>query len=76
MSKSLLEQLPHIVPAGKCQAAQVPEQLEVRTWVTLQTNKLVNASKDAGGLDVFGHACREVDGSSIAPAQRSRGGDA
>jgi adenine-specific DNA-methyltransferase len=40
MSKSLLEQLPGIVAAGKRQAAQVLEQLEGRNQVSLQTREL------------------------------------
>lgn len=53
MSKSLLEQLPSIVTAGKRQAAQILEQLEGRNRVTLQTRELVIPSKDSVKLDLF-----------------------
>ncbi len=66
MSKSLLEQLPGIVAAGKRQAAQILEQLEGRNRVTLQTRELVIPSKDASGLDFFQHARHEVAGGDIA----------
>lgn len=46
MSKSLLDQLPSIVAAGKRQAAQILEQLEGHNRVTLQTRELVIPSKD------------------------------
>lgn len=51
MGKSLLEQLPGIVAAGKRQAAQILEQLEGRGRVTLQTRELVLPSKDTTTLD-------------------------
>jgi len=51
MSKSLLEQLPGIVAAGKRQAAQILEGLGGRNRVTLQTRELVIPSKDA--IDLF-----------------------
>ncbi len=41
MSKSLLEQLPSIVSAGKRQASQILEQVESPNRVTLQTRELV-----------------------------------
>ena len=65
MSKSLLEQLPGIVAAGKRQAAQILEQLEGRNRVTLQTRELVIPSKDTAKLDLF----RQVQhvGGDIAP---------
>lgn len=53
MSKSLLEQLPKIVAAGKRQAAQILEQLEGRHRVTLQTRELVIPSKDTATIDLF-----------------------
>lgn len=53
MSKSLLEQLPAIVAAGKRQAAQILEGLEGRNRVTLQTRELVIPSKDAFDVDLF-----------------------
>lgn len=51
MSKSLLEQLPGIVAAGKRQAAQILEQLEGRNRVSLQTRELVIPSKDHAGFN-------------------------
>lgn len=59
MSKSLLEQLPGIVAAGKRQAAQLLEQLEGRNRVTLQTRELVIPSKDTAAADLFSHAARQ-----------------
>jgi len=53
MSKSLLEQLPSIVAAGKRQAAQLLEGLEGRNRVTLQTRELVIPSKDTAAADLF-----------------------
>lgn len=53
MSKSLLEQLPSIVAAGKRQAQQVLEQLEGRNRVTLQTRELVIPARDRSGLDLW-----------------------
>lgn len=55
MSKSLLEQLPDIVAAGKRQAAQILEQLEGRNRVSLQTRELVIPSKDRGGFTFWGN---------------------
>lgn len=46
MAKSLLEQLPGIVAAGKRQAAQVLEQLDGENRVSLQNRELVIPSKD------------------------------
>jgi adenine-specific DNA-methyltransferase len=53
MSKSLLEQLPSIVAAGKKQAAQILEQLEGRNRVSLQTRELVIPSRDTAASDLF-----------------------
>ncbi len=50
VSKSLLEQLPGIVAAGKRQATQILEQLEGRNRVSLQTRELVIPSKDRAGF--------------------------
>lgn len=66
MGKSLLEQLPGIVAAGKRQAALVLEQLEGRNRVTLQTRELVLPSKDAVATDLFTQAAR-AEGVSPAP---------
>src|SRR4051794_35827269 len=53
MSKSLLDQLPNIVSAGKRQAAQILEQLEGRNRVALQTRELVIPSRDTRAIDLF-----------------------
>ena len=53
MDRSLLEQLPGIVAAGKRQATQVLEQLEGRNRVSLQTRELVIPSKDTAIADLF-----------------------
>jgi adenine-specific DNA-methyltransferase len=66
MSKSLLEQLPGIVAAGKRQAAQILEQLEGRNRVTLQTRELVIPSKDTASLDLFRYARHEAAAGDIA----------
>lgn len=66
MAKSLLEQLPSIVAAGKRQAAQILEQLEGRNRVTLQTRELVIPSKDTVAMDLFAQASR-AEGLSPAP---------
>jgi len=55
MSKSLLEQLPGIVAAGKRQAAQILEQLVGRNRVSLQTRELVIPSKDHAGFNFWGN---------------------
>src|SRR4051794_17574959 len=53
VSKSLLEQLPSIVAAGKREATQILEGLEGRNRVTLQTRELVVPSKDAASASLF-----------------------
>lgn len=53
MGKSLLEQFPSIVAAGKRQAAQILEQLDGANRVTLQTRELVIPSKDTASADLF-----------------------
>lgn len=62
MSKSLLEQLPSIVAAGKRQAAQILEQLEGRNRVSLQTRELVIPSKDRSGFNLQGNDGDELSG--------------
>jgi adenine-specific DNA-methyltransferase len=47
MSKSLLEQLPEIVRAGKREAERILEGLEGRTRIGLQTRELVTPAKDS-----------------------------
>lgn len=54
MAKSLLEQLPSIVAAGKRQAAQILEHLEGQNKVSLQTRELVIPSKDKAGFNLWG----------------------
>jgi adenine-specific DNA-methyltransferase len=46
-SRSLLEQLPEIVHAGKRQAERILEGLEGRTRIGLQTRELVTPAKDS-----------------------------
>lgn len=77
MSKSLLEQLPHIVAAGKRQAAQVLEQLEGKNRVSLQTRELVIPSKDTSAADLFANASRSsgVTGTGAATPNRLIYGD-
>ncbi len=76
MSKSLLEQLPSIVTAGKRQAAQILEQLEGRNRVTLQTRELVIPSKDSVKLDLFRQpSTTEVSGSKPSCLRRQLAGD-
>lgn len=53
MAKSLLEELPVIVAAGKRQAARVLESLEARSRVSLQTRELVIPAKDTSAVDLF-----------------------
>jgi adenine-specific DNA-methyltransferase len=53
MAKSLLEQLPSIVSAGKRQAAQILEGLDGRNKVTLQTRELVIPSRDTSSVGLF-----------------------
>ncbi len=45
-NRSLLEQLPEIVRAGKRQAERILEGLESRTRIGLQTRELVTPAKD------------------------------
>lgn len=65
MSKSLLEQLPGIVAAGKRQAAQILEGLEGRNRVSLQTRELVIPSRDTSGFDFFRAPRENAAGSDI-----------
>ena len=62
MSKSLIDELPSIVAAGKRQAAQVLESLEGRNRVTLQTRELVMPAKDTIKPDLF-RSSSDPDGS-------------
>lgn len=64
MSKSLLDQLPSIVAAGKRQAAAILESLEGRNRVTLQTRELVIPSKDTAVADLF-RATRDDQASTL-----------
>ncbi len=53
-SRSLLEQLPEIVRAGKRQAERILEGLEGRTRIGLQTRELVTPSKDSNWREFAG----------------------
>lgn len=53
MTKSLLEQLPGIVAAGKRQAQQILEGLEGKNRVSLQTRELVIPAKDNASGDLL-----------------------
>ena len=72
MSKTLLEQLPAIVAAGKRQAASILESLEGRNRVTLQTRELVIPSKDTATSDLFRAAREEQASTSISLGQMNR----
>ncbi|MEU3010095.1 site-specific DNA-methyltransferase [Nocardia asteroides] len=61
MAKSLLEQLPGIVSAGKRQAAQILEQLDGPNKVSLQTRELVIPGKDTSTYDLFSNSDGETD---------------
>jgi len=52
-TKSLLEQLPSIVAAGKRQAEQILDDLTGQHRIGLQTRELVFPSKDSNWLDLF-----------------------
>ncbi|MDQ1581983.1 MAG: hypothetical protein QOF36_37 [Microbacteriaceae bacterium] len=84
MSKSLLEQLPEIVKAGKRQAAQILEQLEGDNRVSLQTRELVVPSRDSAALypsgrtldDVPEHPNRLIYGDNLLAMAALLAGDA
>jgi adenine-specific DNA-methyltransferase len=65
MSRSLLDQLPGIVAAGKKQAAQILESLESTNRVSLQTRELVIPSKDTSQVDLFRVASDGVKPASL-----------
>lgn len=75
MSKSLLEQLPSIVAAGKRQGGQILEHLEGRHRVTLQTRELVIPSKDTAAADLFRGSPRVENGGDRSPPNRLVYGD-
>lgn len=64
MAKSLLEQLPEIVRAGKRQAEQVLEQLQGPYRVSLQTRELAIPNRASSGLD-FSDPYSERDAASL-----------
>ena len=66
MAKSLLEQLPSIVAAGKRQAAAILEQLSGDSRVSLQTRELVIPSRDRGGLNLFDE---KADGGEVLTSE-------
>ncbi len=68
MSKSLLEELPGIVAAGRKQAEQILEQLEGRNRVSLQTRELVVPNKAAAQLMLSGTGRNDSIGSFDAAA--------
>jgi len=72
VGKSLLEQLPGIVAAGKRHAAMVLEQLEGPNRVTLQTRELVIPSKDTPNFDLLRQVQRGGDIAPDAYPQRNR----
>ena len=53
MAKTLLEQLPSIVAAGKRKAEQIMDALEGRYKITLQSRELVIPSRDTNWQDLF-----------------------
>ena len=53
MAKTLLEQLPSIVAAGKRKAEQIMDALEGRYKIALQSRELVIPSHDANWRDLF-----------------------
>ena len=65
MAKSLLEQLPNIVSAGRRQATQILEQLEGPNRVTLQTRELVFPSRDASQGDLLRRPRGDIDPSTL-----------
>lgn len=50
MAKSLVEELPEIVRAGRAEAEKILANLSSDTKITLQTNELVLPAKDESGL--------------------------
>ncbi len=67
MAKSLLEELPKIVAAGKAQAQQILEQLDGPSRVSLQTRELVIPNRATSGFDLRG-----LDGEAGLPDQPNR----
>ncbi|MCU1470010.1 MAG: methyltransferase [Glaciihabitans sp.] len=61
MAKTLLEELPEIVRAGRRQAQQILEQLEGPGRVSLQTRELVIPSRDFSGFDIYGVDSHSVE---------------
>lgn len=68
MAKSLLEELPKIVAAGKAQAQQILEQLDGPSRVSLQTRELVIPNRATSGLNLRGLG----DGDIGVPDEPSR----
>lgn len=71
MAKSLLEELPSIVVAGKRQAASILDNLGGTSRVALQTRELVIPARDHPGFDFKLH----VEGERIIPSNRLIYGD-
>ncbi len=75
MPKSLLEQLPEIVAAGRKTAERILESIESRQRVTLQTREVVLPAKDSAAQDWITAqtrtAARDALGEVFAPGQAS-----
>ena len=74
VSKSLLEQLPGIVAAGKREAERILEQLDSSRRVSLQTRELVIPSRDTSAADLFALANRVERSAQGAELLNSTGG--
>jgi len=69
MPKSLLEQLPEIVTAGRKQAEKILEGIESRQRVTLQTREVVLPAKDSAVQDWVTSQARSAQREVFAPGQ-------
>ncbi|WP_296488947.1 site-specific DNA-methyltransferase [Rhodoferax sp.] len=71
MPKSLLEQLPEIVAAGRKEAERLLEGIESRQRVTLQTREVVLPAKDSAVQDWVTSQARVAQREVFAPGQTS-----
>ncbi len=71
MPKSLLEQLPEIVAAGRKTAERILESIESRQRVTLQTREVVLPAKDSAVQDWVTSQTRVAQREVFAPGQTS-----
>ena len=71
MPKSLLEQLPEIVAAGRKTAERLLESIESRQRVTLQTREVVLPAKDSAAQDWITAQTRNAQREVFAPGQTS-----